>query len=386
MAEDESVLWTTGIRVFPIDGISVPYQCTNVACTFNIFPPSSEEDGQVSSVDALDLPSVAVTCREMGADYNIRRFAPCFFRLSRTEALRKFLIERSIYEEIYNDEEAIKLLNQNVVVFLFSYGKAVVIGAKDYDSSVAMANRFSRSLGHYLCIPTGVYNFELNNMVFSFELPFSLNLASLLEFPELSQRISYNPSNFPMACIRPDKIKQQQEEKERQQRGDWTASNDGKNVTIMMSVGGSVIVTGSRNEQQALDTLREAMPFFRRVEANKGQIASSDMPMQVVCNQQTRLLESYEDNMWSMASQLVVGGTTEMHQRKILRAASAVGDTDQDHDMIAVMSAMREGILRMKARGELGMSDEQKRAAGQKRKRATAAAAAAKKKKKRMGK
>lgn len=348
-ASDGDVLSNKGIIMVDAGDINVPGQCTNVACTFNIFPPTAADgDGDVAAAtNRLDLSSVAVTCREMGADYNTRRFAPCFFRMSRAARLRKFLRETSIYDPICNDDEAIKLLSQNVVVFLFSYGKAVVIGAKDFYSSMAMAYHFSAVFSHYHKTPAGVYGFELNNMVFSFELPFSLNLASLLEFPELAHRISYNPDNFPMACIRPDKIRQRQKEQE----AGIAHTNVGNNVTIMMSVGGSVIITGSRSMDQAVNALLGVMPYFREVEASKGQLAPCDMPMQMIRNRHIRLAE-YSDIVWGKASTLL-SGPSEAYQRRIMCATDDDSEHGQDLHRIAVVEAMREGIRRMRERGEL---------------------------------
>jgi len=373
----EEGLSKDGIQLFHVDGICVSYECTNVATSFNIFPADSE----TSSVNALDLPAVAITCRGMGADYNRRRFAPCSFRLSHNTRLNKFLREESIYSDAYNNEEVIKVLKENVVVFLFSYGKAVLIGAKNYNRACTMAQQFSTNFSRYMDIPAGVYNFVLTNMVFSFELPFSLNLASLLEFPELSQRISYNPTNFPMACIRPDKIQMNQSET-------LTADSGGKNITIMVSVGGSGVMIGSRTTAQALEALSDVMTYFRKVEVAKGQIASSDMAMEVVRNQHVRLLDSYDNQMWNVAAQLVgTGGggpqnaigadKTAALMNTPMSTMAGVGD-DQNLDMIAVVEAMREGLRKMKSRGELGDGSGDSRA-GTKRKRLTAGRGRAKK-------
>jgi transcription initiation factor TFIID TATA-box-binding protein len=171
--------------------------------------------------EILNLKHIVLKLKKKGPQYNPKRFAAVIIRSMRPK----------------------------IAILIFSPGKIVCTGAKTEVQALLHINKTIDSIREIGYQRIRIVQMKVENLVGSTELPTQMNISSMAD--HLSSMCNYEPELFPGAILRIPAISP---------------------VTLLVFNSGRIVLTGAKEENEALSKLQQVLHILYRFRENSSWI------------------------------------------------------------------------------------------------------------------
>ena len=233
----------------------------NNPCSWDDYSPDFRVENRVITCDTgvpLNLPFLARKLKNMGPEYNPKKFAAVIMRARNVPRKNNFTnyqheewTEESqknsaVSHFLHHIEPPKKTVGEErhkrpkIACLLFSPGKVVCTGSKTDAQALHAISQIITAIKKIGYSKAEISSFQLENLVGSIRLPGDIDLAKLAD--KYSSFCTYDPEQFPGAILRYPSIAP---------------------MTILVFRYGKLVVTGARTSEDAKTQFMEVYPILK---------------------------------------------------------------------------------------------------------------------------